>query len=434
LAWGISTSSPEEREAFDASELAVGTTIDLIGQALLAVLRYLLVLHKPEVWAEEQQRLFNWLDELTSTWSGQPRLSPAYRYGHSLRTPRRGWLSCEPVVGWVLIPPVRQPSVGRFGSGTEERPTWDLYPELKLCFCHGNPDACVPPRKRLDVLVCSGGERERLPLSRKVRKLLHPRLHERAAEQLSGPFADKRLYLPEGISSPSDVRAAVQDMHVLLCLYLVQEEFVKLDEEEDVEAFLYDYISQFKRARQLEIRYVLGEILAHYQSPEDYRAVRKYVAKTIRGLLANERRREGWGAPQPRDTVPVEGLAPSDRPDAAIPGALMIPEAAAALGISVRSLYDYRKRGKVRAEEAAIGDRRFLTIPMDEIARLKASFVPKHLRRVLIEARAEKAGSGKASARRWVERQKALGLGPEAIGPRIREMPAPGEELDETER
>jgi hypothetical protein len=240
---------------------------------------------------------------------------------------------------------------------------------------------------------------------------------------LSVPFMDKRLYIPERLSSASDVRAAVQDMYALLCIYLVQEEFVTLNEEGDVQKFLYDYIGQFKCATQVEIPYALGVILAHYQIPEDYRAVRKYVAKTIRGLRANQRRREGGGAPHPWDSAAVEDLALPDSPDAGPPRALMIPEAAAVLGISERSLYNYRTRGKVRVEEVVIGNRRFLAIPLDEIARLKASFVPKYLRKAMIEARAASAGSNKASARRWVERQKARGLGLEAIRQRLREMP-----------
>jgi hypothetical protein len=302
-----------------------------------------------------------------------------------------------------------------------------------LYFLHGNPHAPTPSRQRFDVLLLPGGELERLPLSRKVRKGLNPRPDERAAEGLSVPFMDKRLYVPEGLSSASDVRAAVQDMYALLCIYLVREEFVSLEEGGDVQAFLYGYLRQFKGAMQVGIPYALAELLANYQIPEDYRAVRKYVAKTIRGLWANQRRREGWGASQPRDAVAMEDLAQPDSPDAGAPRGLMIPEAAAVLGISERSLYDYRTRGKVRAEEVAIGNRRFLTIPMDEIVRLKASFERKHRRQALIDERAARAGCDKASARRWVERQEARGLGLEAIGRRVREMPAPGEEIDETE-
>jgi hypothetical protein len=309
--------------------------------------------------------------------------------------------------------------------GPPSRGAIDLYPRRSRKAC--------PPRQRIDVLLFPGGDQERLPLSRKLRKLLHPRPHERADEGLSVPLVDKRLYLPEGIRSQAGIRATVQDMYALLCIYLVQEAFVKLDENRGVLEFLETYLHQFNGATQIGIHFALAEILAHYQIPQDYRAVRKYVAKTITGLRANQRRREGWGTPQPRDAVPAEDLAQSDCPDATFPGALMIPEAAAELGISVRSLYDYQKRGKVRTEEVVIGSRRFLGIPMDEIARLKASCVRKHVRKVLIEARAARTGSQKASARRWVERQETLGLGLEAIGQRLREMPTAGENIDETE-
>jgi hypothetical protein len=434
LPWGIWRESLEELEAFDDRELAVNTTIELIGQGLVAVFRYLLVLHTPEVWAVEQQRVSTWLDELASRGSGERRRSVEYGPSHSLTTPRRGWLSCQPTVQWVLRPLAPHPGCGQVRLGGERGDTWDLSHEVRLYFLHGNPHAPVPPRQRFDVLLLPGGERERLPLSRKVRKGLNPRPHERADEGLSVPFMDKRLYVPEALSSASDVRAAVQDMYALVCIYLIQEEFVRLDEEGDVREFLYDYIGQFKGGRQVGIPYALGMILAHYQIPEDYRAVRKYVAKTIRGLWANQRRREGWRASQPRKSATVEALEQPERPDAPFPGALLIPEAAAELGISVRSLYDYRTRGKVRVEEVAIGNRRLLTIPLDEIARLKASFVPKHLRKALIEVRAAKTGGNQASARRWVERQEARGLGLEAIGRRVREMPTPGEDIDETEQ
>jgi hypothetical protein len=350
-----------------------------------------------------------------------------------LATPRRGWLSCQPTVAWVLTPPARHPDGGPVSPGGESGDSWDLSHEIKLSFLHGNPDALVPPRQRFDVLLRPEGERERLPLSRKVKKGLNPRPHERAAGGLSVPLVNKRLYVPEGLSAPSDVRAAVQDMYALLCIYLVQEEFVRLDEEADVREFLDAYIGQFKSAKQVGTSYVLVEILAHYQIPEHYRAIRKYLAKTIRGLWANQRRREGWGALQSRDVVPVEDLAQPDSPEAGCPRALMIPEAAAVLGISERSLYDYRKRGKVRAEEVVIGNRRFLTIPVDEIACLKASFARKRRRAALIDERAARAGSDKASARRWMERLEDKGLGLEAIGQQVYKMPPPSGESDDTE-
>jgi hypothetical protein len=433
LPWGIWSGSIEELEAFDDRELAVKSTIEFIGQALVAVFHYLLVVHTPEVWAVEQQRVATWLEEIIGSGSGKPRRSANYLLSHTLTTPRRGWLSCQPTVAWILTPLARHHDCGQVKLGDESGDTWDLFHAIKLYFRHGNPDAYDPQRHGFDVLLRPGGEWERLPLPKKVRRGLNLRPHERAAEGLSVPFMDKRLYVPESLSSPSAVRAAVQDMYALLCIYLVQEEFVSLEEGGDVQAFLDGYLRQFKGAMQVGIPYALAELLGNYQIPEDYRAVRKYVAKTIKGLRANQRRREGWGAPHSRDVVPVEDLGQPDCPDAGSPRALMIPEAAAVLGISERSLYDYRKRGKLRAEEVVIGNGRFLTIPLDEIARLKASFEPKRLRQALIDERAARAGSHKASARRWVERQESLGLGLEVIARRVREMPTPGEEIDETE-
>jgi hypothetical protein len=425
LPWGIWRGSLEEVEAFDDRELPVNTTTELIGQGLVAVFRYLLVLHNPEVWAVEQQHVSTWLDELASLGSGQPRRSVEYRYSRSLTTPRRGWLSCEPTVSWVLTPHARHPGCGQVRPRGESCDTGDLSHEVRLYFLHGNPDARVPPRQRFDVLLRPGGERERLPLSRKIRKGLNPRPYERAAIGLSVPLVDKRLYLPERLSSPSDVRAAVQDMYALLCLYLVQEEFVRLDEDRGVLEFLEAYLHQFKGAKQIGIRYALGEILAHYQIPEDYRAVRKYVAKTIRGLLTNQLKREAVNTIERQAAARAMGLPEPEHPDPAIPGALTIPEAAATLGIPVRSLYDRVKpgriRGKMRVQRVAVDNQRLLTIPEAEIDNLTTLLVQEQLRKDLVAALEAGASLKRKSALRWVERQEAKGLALEEIRRRVQE-------------
>jgi hypothetical protein len=113
LSWGIWRGSLDEQEAFDDRELPVNTTIELIGQALVSVFRYLLVLHIPEVWAVKHQRLSTWLDELASMGAGQSRRSVKCSYAHALATPRRGWLSCQPTVAWVLTPLRSTPTVSR---------------------------------------------------------------------------------------------------------------------------------------------------------------------------------------------------------------------------------------------------------------------------------------------------------------------------------
>jgi hypothetical protein len=90
-----------------------------------------------------------------------------------------------------------------------------------------------------------------------------------------------------------NVRAAVEDLVTLLCLYLVQEDLVRLESDGDLRAWLFGYLHRFKGARELGVDYALGEIVTHYQIPEDYRALRKYIAKSVHGLLANQRRQEG---------------------------------------------------------------------------------------------------------------------------------------------
>jgi len=258
---------------------------------------------------------------------------------------------------------------------------------------------------------------------------------------------DKRLYVPEALSSASDVRAAVQDMYALLCIYLVQEEFVSLEEGGDVQAFLYGYLRQFKGAMQVGIPYALAELLAHYQIPEDYRAVRKYVAKTIRGLLANQRRQEELhlaeesaavqtlDRPEGRDDntailddweehtpVPRRDRKRPAMPDLSTnPGLQMIPAAAAALGMSVRTLYALVAQGKVQTETVIHGRRPYITVSEAEMERLKGWLEQKRWRKALIEGLAAAGRITIASARRWVERQEAKGFGSDAIGQQVRE-------------
>jgi hypothetical protein len=203
----------------------------------------------------------------------------------------------------------------------------------------------------------------------------------------------------------------------------------------------------------------LGEIVTHYQIPEDYRALRKYVAKTIRGLSSNQRRQEGRDltltrvAPQimelfegDDDADPLDNseasmsvhrrnhtrplsLEPSDRS-----GAQMIADAAVTLGISVRSLYALVAQKKVPTETVTYGHRRYLTISEVEIERIKGRLEEKRWRKVLIEGLAAATGITMASARRWVERQEAQGLGREAIVQRVRKRlqhPKRGKETEE---
>jgi hypothetical protein len=311
----------------------------------------------------------------------------------------------------------------------------------------------------MDVLVFGGGERQRLKLPRNVRKLLHDRPHERPPEQLAAPLVEKRLYLPEGVVAQRDVQTAVEDLVALLCLYLVQEELVRLEDDGSVREWLYAYFHRFKGARQLGVDYALGEIVTRYQIPEDYRALRKYVAKTISGLRTNQRRREGM---DPRHTrvvtqmidlsgchddaealddreEPMSGRRPDHtRPMSLEPfdrsGPQMIPEAAVTLGMSERYLYELVAQKKIRTETVTYGRRQYLAIPEAEVERIKVWLEEKRWRKDLIEGLAEAAHITIASARRWMERQVAQGLGREAIIQRLRERlqrPKRGKETEE---
>jgi hypothetical protein len=299
----------------------------------------------------------------------------------------------------------------------------------------------------MDILIFSGGDQERIRFPRKVKKLLHDRPHERPPDQLTLPLAQKRLYIPAASLPKRDVQSAVEDMYALPCIYLLQEELIHVDEDHSVREFLCAYVRKFQGARRLGVEYVLWEMLTRYQIPEDYRALRKYMGKTIRGLVANQQRQESSDftltraaaqtvdlsnrhehdadslddseeqvhSHRPGQRQPVR-LEPSNSPDFE-----MIPAAAASLGIPVRSLYALVEQGKVRTETVIHGSRPYLMIPDAEMERLKGWLAQKQLRKVLIEGLAASAGITEASARRWVERQEKKGLRIEEICQRVRD-------------
>ena len=101
---------------------------------------------------------------------------------------------------------------------------------------------------------------------------------------------------------------------------------------------------------------------------------------------------------------------------------LMIPAAAAMLGISRWLLYDLVNRGKAHTKEVSIGNRRFLAIAPSEIRRLRRWLQKRNGRKSLIERLAAKKGIAKASARRWVERYENQGLEFEQILQRIKKI------------
>jgi hypothetical protein len=446
LPYGVWGTPAELTEALNYRELLVSHTIELIGHALSIVLRYAESLQTPAIWADEQGRLQSWLDDLVAGSQAQRRPTGAYSYSEPLAQVYVSGLSCSLDARWILSSVAPQRGLAHEGSRTTSADTWDLHLEVALVFLRSDAEVGRFSARRMDVLVFWGGEQQRLKLPRKVKQRLHDRPHERPPEQLGTPLVEKRLYIPEGVVAQRNVRAAVEDLVALLCFYLVQEELVRLEDNRGVREWLFAYLGQFKAARQLGVEYALGEIVTHYQIPEDYRALRKYVAKTIHGLAANQRRQEGLDLTYARAAAPIVNRSEGHDDDADIldgreepmpgrrherkrpvtlepsdsPGAQPISAVAAALGMSVRSLYGLVARGKVQTETVTHGRMQYRMIPEAEVERLKEWLGQKEWRKDLIKGLASVFGITTASARRWVERQEAQGLRREAIVQRVR--------------
>jgi transposase len=187
-----------------------------------------------------------------------------------------------------------------------------------------------------------------------------------------------------------------------MSLYLIQAGLISLDEDQDVQQFLLSYLSGFRRAAQVGAASVLAEILTHYRLPEDYRAWRKYVGKTIKGLVATQKRQDRTIG------VSVRRIGP-----------LMIPEVAGRVGLSRETLYRQVRRGQVRAEKVNVGTVSYLALSDTEVEQLKKEQEQKQLRKALIAAWANKQGISKHSARQWVRRQERQGLGIKEMSEKI---------------
>lgn len=178
-----------------------------------------------------------------------------------------------------------------------------------------HPDAPVRSgdvgSRRLDVLVAWGAAKRRvrpyLPPARwrggPARRRSFPRGAQNIYDLLE-PYAVKSLYLPAYDRPPTalQIRRSVKDLLALLLLYLAQSRarppLIDLTTDQSAADFLRQYLTRFRyvtaasrRADALDPLTVLGELLRPYRVPEDYRGLRMYVARTIRGL-----RRQNTGA------------------------------------------------------------------------------------------------------------------------------------------
>jgi hypothetical protein len=164
LPWGVWWTPAELAEALDYHDLTVSHTIELIGHALTIVLRYAGSLHTPTVWAEEQRRLQEWLDDLMGGSQSSRRPTEASIYSAPLAHLHVGGLSCNLDARWILGPIALQPGLAHEGSVTTGADVWDLHLEVALVFLRKDAEADQFSARRMDVLVLWGGEPQRLTL------------------------------------------------------------------------------------------------------------------------------------------------------------------------------------------------------------------------------------------------------------------------------
>jgi hypothetical protein len=235
------------------------------------------------------------------------------------------------------------------------------------------------------VRICLGEERERVG---------YPKWFKR---YLSG-IAHKRLYFLTGEGfTPRDARTAWDDLTALLCLSLIQEKLTSFDEDRPVQAFLCSYVGKFRGARQVGVLSVIEHLLRNYQILESYRALRRYISRTIDGLVKAQRHQES------RQT-PLRPAGPES--------AQLIPAAADRLGMPRQTLYHLVKHGHVRTETS---HRSGLMIPNAEIGRIEAVYGRRRLRLRFIRWWAQRKDIQGRSARKWVERLERNGQSIEHI-------------------
>jgi hypothetical protein len=232
----------------------------------------------------------------------------------------------------------------------------------------------------------------RSPLPRKVRTRLLP-------------YTRRRLYLPDTLSGPRSMQSWGEAAGTLMCLYLAQAGLMLIDEDHAARDGLLSYLDRFRGARTVGAHMLLAKLLAHYQIPEDYRAFTKYIRRTIRGLLAEQRGGEISQVIRDPDTSESYYL---------------VDAAAASLGISTRRLYELVERGTARIATVRVGGRSYRAIPQDELARLERVYAVKRLRQAFIGWLARTKQIKPASARRQIERAERRGRTIEAI---VKEYP-----------
>jgi hypothetical protein len=418
--WG--GSKPCVLEANDQDIIPVSNTIALVGTTLFAVLSYLYMRYEPEFYVGEAQTLQAWVREQAPWIEHAPRRQAMCRtWEQTIR--QDGRIECNVLANWTLerdTPDTRM----RLAYNSAICPFILLaqsvlfFRELRLVFTQGQRTTS----QRLDIVMGFEGEQNRAPGSSRVKSLV-------------ARYAPRRVYLPEEVRTEKNIRTAVMDMYALFSIYLIQVGFSSLDGDPTVREFLFTYIRQYKHGKQLEeqglLRHILEALCARRQTghsralqrlpseeqqtlmrytwPDDRRAFRRYVSKTITGIMISRYHEDG-------PTTPHE-LA-RRRPF------YTIALAAKLLGIPRTTLYRNVNMGKIQTKQESLSDesgKQQRVIPEEEFRRLEEQKRQDEQDEDFFQAYEEISRIQRKSRQRQVQRLKKQGNSAEGIRQHFRQ-------------
>ena len=320
--------------------------VDLAIDAISTGLGCVVVLSHPSG-ADLYKRMTDILKESSEKyWEKEPRAIVIH--SHIMGNLRFADLQCQAIFGLEVKPEVKE----------------QIDVRLRLTFIKLGKD-------RLDVLFRREAEKERTFTKRTLKKLLRP-------------YTLGRIYYPRDALTN---KKWVNDAVAMLLVYLAQKDLIDFDSDQESRDWMIAYLNNYRvvRSEKVNAISVLAELLRSFIVPLDYRAFRKYVAKTAYGLSR-------------LNTAP---LTFSDDGELE----MMVPEVAQSVGLSKRRIYEL-----IKNRSNAINNIGMKVMPAVDVLSLKKQTKQKKLRQELIGKLAERKQINRSSAWRWIRRQEQAGL------------------------
>jgi hypothetical protein len=263
--------------------------------------------------------------------------------------------------------------------------TWQLNDQFRWLGCPAKPiirpvNGVLQIRELLLSFQSQGGEVLDIGLAWDTDSSV-PR---RSLNRLSFLSQAARIFFPTHSSSHRAVDLAVTDMHALALFHLVKARIIDLDQDDAVRAWLLAYLRRYRSASEISELTLVGEICRNLTAAQDFRGLRTYIARTIRGLQA---RSHGGSPCEPK------------------PGS--VPYVAARIGMTPQALYYRIRQGTVRTEQVREQGGLYLRIPAEEQERLIAEVRETVRRRTEIRACAEQCGIKPSSVGKRLRRSGA---------------------------